>query len=184
MNNKVRKFNIGDKVIRINKEFYNNSYHNGLTNKNDNMFIRSSIVSDVYSYGSGHWKGDVFYIDKYKHQVDSIGDSCDYQAGEICEKDGIATSPYRSHKDVWYHVEKDADKIREVINECKEEFHKECEAARQEEIEKLEAEIFYAQKRLAALKKGDTFKYCKSTIKSEKGWNDSMDKIINEVLSK
>ena len=46
-----RKFNIGDKVIRINKEFYNNSYHNGLTNKNDNMFIRSSVVSDVYSYG-------------------------------------------------------------------------------------------------------------------------------------
>ena len=27
MNNKDRKFNIGDKVIRINKEFYNNSYH-------------------------------------------------------------------------------------------------------------------------------------------------------------
>ena len=107
-----RKFNIGDKVIRINKEFYNNSYHNGLTNKNDNMFIRSSIVSDVYSYGSGHWKGDVFYIDKYKHQVDSIGDSCNYQAGEICEKDGIATDPYRSHKEVWYHVEKDADKMQ------------------------------------------------------------------------
>ena len=56
MNNKGRKFNIGDKVIRINKEFYNNSYHNGLANKNDNMFIRSSIVSDVYSYGGGHWK--------------------------------------------------------------------------------------------------------------------------------
>ena len=54
----------------------------------------------------------------------------------------------------------------------------------QEEIEKLEAEILYAQKRLAALKEGDTFKYCKFAIKSEKGWNDSMDKIINEVLDK
>ena len=179
-----RKFNIGDKVVRINKEFYNNNLLEKNANKNDNMFIRSSIVSDVYSYGGGHWKGDVFYIDKYKHQVDSIGDSCNYQAGEICEKDGIVTDPYRSHKEVWYHVEKDADKIREIINECKKEFHKECEAARQEEIEKLEAEILYAQKRLAALKKGDTFKYCKSAIKSEKGWNDSMDKIINEVLSK
>ena len=184
MNNKDRKFNIGDKIIRINKEFYSNSYHNGLTNKDDNMFIRSSIVSDVYSYGDGHWKGDVFYIDKYKHQVDSVGDSCNYQYGEICVKDGIATNHHRPHNEVWYHVEKDADKIQEIINECKEEFHKECEAARQEEIEKLEAEILYAKKRLAALKKGDTFKYCKSTIKSEKEWNDSMDKIINEVLSK
>ena len=55
-----KKFNIGDRVVRINKHYYDNSFHNGLSNKADNHFITSSTVSDVYEYPYG-WRGNVFY---------------------------------------------------------------------------------------------------------------------------
>ena len=174
-----RKFNIGDRVVCIDKQYYDNNYHNGF-NKSENHFIRSSIVSDVYEYNG--WKKRVFYIDNYHHQVDSIGDSCTYQYGEICEKDGINTFT-RNPDEIWYHAEKDAAEIKRVIDECKKDFHKECEESRQKEISKLEAEIRYTQRRIDELKKGDTFMYC-GCRKSEKEWNDKMDEIINNVISK
>lgn len=177
-----KKFNIGDKVVCINKQYYDNSFHNGLSNKVDNHFIICSTVSDVYEYASG-WKGNVFYINNYHHQVDSIGDSCTYQYNEICEKDGIRTADPRDTDEVWYHVEKDADKIKDIINECKNNFHKKCEESRQKEINKLEAEIKATQNRLDELKKGDTFLYC-GLVRSEKEWNDRMDEIINNAIGK
>ena len=175
-----RKFNIGDRAVCIDKQYYNNSYHNGFK-KSENHFIRSSIVSDVYEYARG-WKGKVFYVNNFRHQVDSIGESCTYQYGEVCEKDGIYTST-RNPDEIWYHVEKDAAEIKRVIDECKKDFHKECEESRQKEISKLESEIRYAQHRIDELKKGDTFMYC-GCRKSEKEWNDKMDEIINNAISK
>lgn len=172
-----RKFNIGDRVVCIDKQYYNNSYHNGF-NKSENHFIRSSIVSDVYEYNS--WKKRVFYIGNYHHQVDSCGDTRSYQYGEICEEDGISTSTRNPDK-IWYHTEKDADEIKRVIKECKENFHKKCEESRQKEIEKLEAEIREIQRRIDELKKGDKFIYC-GFMKSEKEWNEKMDEIINKVI--
>lgn len=176
-----KKFNIGDKVVCINKQYYDNGFHNGFSNKIDNQFIKSSIVSDVHEYAYG-WKGKVFYVDNYHHQVDSIGDSCTYQYGEICEKDGLSTTS-RDTDNIWYHTEKDADEIKRVIEECKEEFHKKCEESRQKEISKLEAEIRSAQRRIDELKKGDKFMYC-GLMKSEKEWNEKMDEIVSEVISK
>ena len=175
-----RKFNIGDRVVCIDKQYYDNIYHNGLKNNTENHFIRSSIVSDVYEYNG--WEKRVFYIDNYHHQVDSCGDSRSYQYGEICEEDGISTSTRNPDK-IWYHSEKDADEIKRVIDECKEDFHKKCEESRQKEISKLEAEIRYAQNRIDELKKGDTFMYCGCT-KSESEWNDKMDEIINNAIGK
>ena len=177
-----KKFNIGDKVVRIDKQYYGNSFFNGLNGKRDNQFIRSSIVSDVHEYPHG-WKGNVFYVYNNHHQVDSIGDSCSYQYGEICEKDGMRTSTPRDFEGIWYHTEKDADEIKRVIEECKEEFHKKCEESRQKEIGKLEAEIRAAQRRIDELKKGDKFMYC-GLMKSEKEWNERMDEIINETIYK
>lgn len=174
-----RKFNIGDRVVCIDKQYYDNIYHNGLKNT-ENHFIRSSTVSDVHEYNS--WKKKVFYIGNCHHQVDSCGDSCSYQYGEICEEDGICTSTRDSNK-IWYHVEKDADEIKRVIDECKEDFHKKCEESRQKEISKIEAEIRYAQLRIDELKNGDKFIYCGS-MKSEKEWNDKMDEIINNSIGK
>jgi len=176
-----KKFNIGDKVVCINKQYYDNSFHNGLSYKTHNHFIKSSTVSDVYEYPH-NWKGKVFYVNNYHHQVDSIGDSCNYQYGEICEKDGICTST-RDSDNIWYHTEKDADEIKRVIDECKEDFHKKCEESRQKEISKLEAEIRSAQRRIDELKKGDKFMYC-GLMRSEKEWNDRMDEIINDVIGK
>lgn len=179
-----KKFNIGDKVVCINKQYYGNSFHNGLSNKIDNHFIKSSIVSDVYEYTTSYgWKGRVFYINNYHHQVDSIGDSCNYQYGEIREEDGLRTSTPTDTDNIWYHTEKDADEIKRVIEECKEEFHKKCEESRQKEISKLEAEIRSAQRRIDELKKGDKFMYC-GLMKSEKEWNEKMDEIINETICK
>ena len=175
-----RKFNIGDRVVCIDKQYYDNIYHNGLNNRNDNHFIRSSIVSDVYDYKSSP-RNKVFYVDNYHHQVDVWGDSCTDQYGEVCEKDGKYTMS-RFDK-IWYHAEKDADEIKRVIDECKEDFHKKCEESRQKEISKLEAEIRYAQHRIDELKKGDTFMYCGCT-KSEREWNDKMDEIINNAVGK
>lgn len=175
-----KKFNIGDKVVCIDKQFYDNKFYNGLNGKRDNQFIRSSIVSDVHEYTYG-WKGNVFYVNNYHHQVDSIGDSCSYQYGEICEKDGMRTSTPRDFGGIWYHTEKDADEIKRVIEECKEEFHKKCEESRRKEISKLEAEIQAAQRRIDELKKGDEFMYC-GLVKSEKEWNERMDKIIDETI--
>ena len=175
-----RKFNIGDRVVCIDKQYYDNIYHNGLNNRNDNHFIRSSIVSDVYDYKSSP-RNKVFYVDNYHHQVDVWGDSCTDQYGEVCEKDGKYTMG-RSDR-IWYHAEKDADEIKRVIDECKKDFHKKCEESRQKEINKLEDEIRYAQNRIDELKKGDTFMYCGCT-KSENEWNDSMDKIINNIIGK
>lgn len=179
-----KKFNIGDKVVCINKQYYDNSFHNGFSNKIDNHFIKSSIVSDVYEYTTSYgWKGRVFYINNYHHQVDSIGDSCNYQYGEIREEDGLRTSTPTDTDNIWYHTEKDADEIKRVIEECKEEFHKKCEESRQKEISKLEAEIRSAQRRIDELKKGDKFMYC-GLMKSEKEWNEKMDEIINETICK
>lgn len=169
-----KKFNIGDKVVCINKQYYGNSFHNGFSNKIDNQFIKSSIVSDVHE--------NVFYVNNYSHQVDSVGDSCTYQYGAICEKDGLSTTS-RDTDNIWYHTEKDADEIKRVIEECKEEFHKKCEESRQKEISKLEAEIRSAQRRIDELKKGDKFMYC-GLMKSEKEWNEKMDEIINEAIGK
>ena len=177
-----KKFNIGDRVVCINKQYYDNSFHNGLSNKADNHFITSSIVSDVHEYPSS-WKGNVFYVNHQHHQVDSIGDSCTYQYGEVCEKDGMSTTAPRDYDEVWYHTEKDADEIKRIIKECKDDFHKKCEESRREEINKLEAQIRYAQRRIDELKKGDTFLYCGS-VKSEKEWNDKMDEIINDAIGK
>ena len=177
-----KKFNIGDKVVCINKQYYDNSFHNGFSNKIDNQFIKSSIVSDVHEYAYG-WKGKVFYVNNFHHQVDSAGDSCTYQYGEVCEKDGMYTTSSRDTDNIWYHTEKDADEIKRVINECKEDFHKKCEESRQKEIDKLEAEIQAAQCRIDELKKGDKFMYC-GLMKSEKGWNEKMDEIVNEVINK
>lgn len=178
-----RKFNIGDRVVRINKRYYGNSFHNGLSNKSDNHFISGSNVSDVYEYTHGWgWKGKVFYIGNYRHQVDSTGDSCSYQYGEICEKDGLSTTSMDTDN-IWYHTEKDADEIKRVIDGCKEDFHKECEESRQKEINRLEAEIRAAQRRIDMLREGDMFMYC-GLMKSEKEWNDKMDEIINEVIGK
>lgn len=174
-NMKERKFNIGDRVVCIDKSYYRNFYHNGLSNKDDNHFIRSSIVSDVYDYKSSP-RNKVFYVDNYHHQVDACGDSLNYQYCEISEKDGTYTSMRSSNK-VWYHVEKDADEIKRVIEECKKDFHKECEESRQKEIDKLESEIRYTQNCICELRKGDKFLYCGWT-KSEKDWNDKMDEII------
>ena len=176
-----RKFNIGDRVVCIDKQYYNNIYHNGLSGKEDNHFIRSSIVSDVYDYKSSP-RNKVFYVDTFHHQVDAWGDSRTYQYGEISEKDGTYTS-MRSSGKVWYHVEKDADEIKRVIEECKKDFHKKCEESRQKEINKLEDEIRYTQNRINEFKKGDKFMYCGWT-KSENEWNDSMDKIINNIIGK
>lgn len=179
-----KKFNIGDRVVCINKQYYDNSFHNGLSNKIDNHFIKSSIVSDVYEYTTSyHWKGRVFYINNYHHQVDSIGDSCNYQYGEIYEENGLRTSTPTDTDNIWYHTEKDADEIKRVINECKEDFHKKCEESRQKEISKLEAEIRSAQRRIDELKKGDKFMYC-GLMRSEKEWNDRMDEIINDAIGK
>ena len=175
-----RKFNIGDRVVCIDKQYYENIYHNGLNNRNNNHFIRSSIVSDVYDYKSSP-RNKVFYVDNYHHQVDAWGDSRTDQYGEIREKDGTYTMG-RSDK-IWYHAEKDADEIKRVIDECKEDFHKKCEESRQKEISKLEAEIRYAQLRIDELKNGDKFMYCGCT-KSEKEWNDKMDEIINNAIGK
>ena len=174
-----RKYNIGDKVVCINKQYYDNSFHNGF-NKSDNLFINGSIVSDVYEYARG-WKGKVFYVNNFRHKVDSIGDSCSYQYGEVCEKDGIYTSSPRDSDNVWYHTEKDADEIKRVINECKEDFHKLCEESRRIEISKLEAEIRAKQLRIDELKKGDKFIYC-GCIRSEKEWNEKMDEIVNKAI--
>ena len=179
-----KKFNIGDRVVCINKQYYDNSFHNGLSNKIDNHFIKSSIVSDVYEYTTSyHWKGRVFYINNYHHQVDSIGDSCNYQYGEIYEENGLRTSTPTDTDNVWYHTEKDANEIKRVINECKEDFHKKCEESRQKEISKLEAEIRSAQRCIDELKKGDKFMYC-GLMRSEKEWNDRMDEIINDAIGK
>ena len=175
-----RKFNIGDRVVCIDKQYYDNIYHNGLNNRNDNHFIRSSIVSDVYDYKSSP-RNKVFYVDNYHHQVDVWGDSCTDQYGEVCEKDGKYTMS-RSDK-IWYHAEKDADEIKRVVDECKKDFHKKCEESRQKEISKLEDEIRYAQNRINEFKKGDKFMYCGWT-KSENEWNDSMDNIINNIIGK
>ena len=175
-----RKFNIGDRVVCIDKQYYDNIYHNGLNNRNENHFIRSSIVSDVYDYKSSP-RNKVFYVDNYHHQVDAWGDSCTDQYGEIREKDGTYTMG-RSDR-IWYHAEKDADEIKRVIDECKKDFHKKCEESRQKEINKLEDEIRYAQNRINEFKKGDKFMYCGWT-KSENEWNDSMDKIINNIIGK
>jgi hypothetical protein len=177
-----KKFNIGDNVVCIDKQYYDNSFYNGLNGKRDNQFIRSSIVSDVHEYPHG-WKGNVFYVNNNHHQVDSIGDSCSYQYGEICEKDGMRTTTPRDFGGTWYHTEKDADEIKRVVEECKEEFHKKCEESRQKEIAKLEAEIRAAQRRIDELKKGDKFMYC-GLVKSEKEWNDKMDEIINDAIGK
>lgn len=125
----------------------------------------------------------MFYINNYHHQVDSIGDSCNYQYGEIREEDGLRTSTPTDTDNIWYHTEKDADEIKRVIEECKEEFHKKCEESRQKEISKLEAEIRSAQRRIDELKKGDKFMYC-GLMKSEKEWNEKMDEIINETICK
>ena len=175
-----RKFNIGDRVVCIDKQYYDNGYHNGF-NKSENHFIRSSIVSDVYEYNG--WKKRVFYVDNYHHQVDSCGDSRTDQYGEVCEKDGMYTFCPRDTDKIWYHAEKDADEIKRVIDECKEDFHKKCEESRQKEISKLEAEIRYAQNRINDFKKGDKFMYCGCT-KSEREWNDKMDEIINNAVGK
>ena len=170
-----RKFNIGDRVVCINKSYYDNIYHNGMSSKDDNNFIRSSIVSDVYDYKSSP-RNKVFYVDNYHHQVDDWGDSCTDQYGEIREKDGKYTMSKSDR--IWYHVEKDADEIKRAIEECKENLHKKCEESRQKEINKLEDEIRYAQNRINEFKKGDKFMYCGCT-KSEKEWNDKMDEIID-----
>ena len=175
-----RKFNIGDRVVCIDKQYYDNSYHNGF-NKSENHFIRSSIVSDVYEYNG--WKKRVFYIDNYHRQVDSCGDTRSDQYGEVCEKDGMYTFCPRDTDKIWYHAEKDADEIKRVIDECKEDFHKKCEESRQKEISKLEAEIRYAQNCINEFKKGDKFMYCGCT-KSEREWNDKMDEIINNAIGK
>ena len=48
MNNKGRKFNIGDKVIRINKEFYNNCANlvENYCNRNDiEVYIKNKTRS-------------------------------------------------------------------------------------------------------------------------------------------
>ena len=178
-----RKFNIGDRVVCIDKQYYDNIYHNGLNNRNENHFIRSSIVSDVYDYKSSP-RNKVFYVDGYHHQVDEWGDSRTEQYGEISEEDGMYTLSYtykRNTDKVWYHAEKDADEIKRVIEECKKDFHKKCEESRQKEINKLEDEIRYAQNRINEFKKGDKFMYCGWT-KSENEWNDSMDKIIDKII--
>ena len=180
-----RKFNIGDRVVCIDKQYYDNIYHNGLNNRNENHFIRSSIVSDVYDYKSSP-RNKVFYVDGYHHQVDAWGDSPTEQYGEVSEEDGMYTLSYtykRNTDKIWYHIEKDADEIKRVIEECKKEFHKKCEESRQKEINKLEDEIRYAQNRINELKKGDKFMYCGWT-KSENEWNDSMDKIIGAKIKK
>ena len=175
-----RKFNIGDRVVCIDKQYYDNGYHNGF-NKSENHFIRSSIVSDVYEYNG--WKKRVFYVDNYQRQVDSIGDTRSDQYGEVCEEDGMYTFCPRNTDKIWYHAEKDADEIKRVIDECKENLHKKCEESRQKEISKLEAEIRYAQNRINDFKKGDKFMYCGCT-KSEREWNDKMDEIINNAIGK
>ena len=176
-----RKFNIGDRVVCIDKQYYNNIYHNGLNNRNDNHFIRSSIVSDVYDYKSSP-RNKVFYVDNYHHQVDAWGASRTDQYGEISEKDGTYTS-MRSSDKIWYHVEKDADEIKRVIEECKKDFHKKCEESRQKEINRLESEIRNIQNRINEFKKGDKFVYCGWT-ESEKEWNDKMNEIINNIIGK
>ena len=103
-----RKFNIGDRVVCIDKQYYGNSYHNGF-NKSENHFIRSSIVSDVYEYNG--WKKRVFYVDNYQHQVDSCGDTRSDQYGEVCEKDGMYTFCPRDTDKIWYHAEKDRKSV-------------------------------------------------------------------------
>ena len=139
----------------------------------------------MYDYKSSP-RNKVFYVDGYHHQVDEWGASRTEQYGEISEEDGMYTLSYtykRNTDKVWYHIEKDADEIKRVIEECKKDFHKKCEESRQKEINKLEDEIRYAQNRINEFKKGDKFMYCGWT-KSENEWNDSMDKIIGAKIKK
>ena len=74
-------------------------------------------------------------------------------------------------------------KLKESLMNVKKDFHKKCEESRQKEISKLEDEIRYAQNRINDFKEGDKFMYCGWT-KSENEWNDSMDKIINNIIGK
>lgn len=174
-----RNFDIGDIVVCIKKDYYSNPYHNGFGNSN--QFIKTARVSGVYEYGPSNWRGKVFYLYGYQHQVDSIGDSSSYQYGEYCDKDGIRTEWPRHEDEVWMNYTKNPDKVKQKIKEIKEEFHKYCEELREKEIQELESTIKCSQHRIDNLKKGDTFKYL-SLIRSEKEWNNKMDEVINKIL--
>lgn len=175
-----RNFNQGDKVVCIKKDYYSNPYHNGFGNSN--QFIKTARVSGVYEYGPSNWRGKVFYLYGHQHQVDSIGDSASYQYNEYCDKDGIKTEWPRNEDEVWMNYTKNPDGVKQKIKEIKEEFHNYCEDLRQKEIKELENRIKFAQARIEKLKEGDTFKYLE-VVRSEKEWNEKMDKVIDKVLS-
>ena len=167
------KYNIGDRVVRIRKEFYDNSFHN------KTKFIESAIVSDVYEYRSN--KGSVFYINGQKHQIDSIGDSAGYQYNEYRQSDGIRTEWPHEDYVPFLHIEKDKEKIQQLIKEAEDDFSKYCEEQRQKEIRELESKIKYAQERIAKLKEHDSFRYI-SSVKSEAQWKREMDEVINKAI--
>lgn len=175
MEEKSRKYNIGDKVVCIDKGYYDNRYHNKL-------FITPSVVSDVYTY---HGVSNVFHVRGSKHRFDSCGDSCSWQPDECNDETGRENIPI--YGKVWYHLEKDKDEIQRIINEAKQEYAEKCRALREKGISETKAEIKRLQEKLARLEAGDLYPDELSFSggeRSEKEWNETMDKLIDQALGR
>ena len=167
-----RKYNVGDRVVKFNIEFYDNPYFK-------NKFLEYSTVSAIYSYSASCWRGDVFYVYGHKHEVDSIGDSKSYQPYEFSDKTGRSTEyPY---EDKWYHVEKDKEEIQQIIEKAKAEYASKCKEARLKAIAENKAKIEVLKREIAAYEEGDTYP-CAFGKKKESEWNGEMNIIIKKCL--
>ena len=167
-----RKYNIGDKVVCIDKSYYDNPYHK-------DKFIQSSVVSDVHTYS---WGRKVFYIHNGKRRVDSIGDTCSYQPDEYSDTTGRHTD-YPNHE-VWLHAEKDKEEIQRLISEAKSEFAEKCKEAREKLIAKNKGIIASLQREIERLEAGDDYPDVASfnKIRKESEWNNEMDGLISKHL--
>ena len=167
-----RKYNIGDRVVKFDRRFYDNPYHK------DN-FMQYSTVSAVYSYSSG-WRGDVFYVRGHKHEVDEIGDSKSYQPCECSDKTGISTE--WGCEDRWFHVEKDKEIIQQILDDIRAEFAAKCKEAREKAIELNKSKIKSLQREVDEYERGDIFYMSGFGKKSESEWNSTMDTIVKKCL--
>lgn len=164
---KERKYNIGDKVVCISKEYYDNPFYK-------DKFIKSTTVTDVSFRG----KHPVFYIYE-KRRMDSIGDPCDWQPYEFYDADGKRTDQPRV--DRWLHAEKDKDEIQRLIAEAKSEFADKCQESREKSIAAAKRKIELLQKEIARYEEGDAYPGLGS-YRLESKWNSDMNELIKKHL--
>lgn len=128
----MRKFNIGDKVVTINADFYGNEFHYW-------KMISTYKVSDATD--------DYFSINGSDVDVTGHPSRCFFQSNGCCCKPGAFER--------LYHAEKDADEIQSVLDGYRNKFKETVKNDVESEIEKLETQIMSIQNKIDKLKSGE-----------------------------